>query len=75
MGFEICFVLANLQISGELSAASPERLSMASPSVGGGKRVHNLTYSADLNQSRISLSPLLLCIFSFVIFINYFISI
>ncbi|KAI4323410.1 hypothetical protein L6164_023018 [Bauhinia variegata] len=39
------------EVSGELSAASPERLSMASPGVGGGKRVHNLTYSSDINQS------------------------
>ncbi|RZB66582.1 Cellulose synthase A catalytic subunit 3 isoform G [Glycine soja] len=38
------------EVSGELSAASPERLSMASPG-GQGKRVHNLQYSSDLNQS------------------------
>ncbi|TKY68136.1 Cellulose synthase A catalytic subunit 3 of UDP-forming [Spatholobus suberectus] len=37
------------EVSGELSAASPERLSMASPAIGGGKRVH--TYSSDVNQS------------------------
>ena len=46
-----------LQVSGELSAASPERLSMASPAVGGGKRVHNIPYSSDINQSRIYLTP------------------
>ncbi|XP_057513049.1 cellulose synthase A catalytic subunit 3 [UDP-forming]-like isoform X1 [Actinidia eriantha] len=40
------------EVSGELSAASPERLSMASPERGGGvKRVHPLPYSADMNQS------------------------
>ncbi|GFY90468.1 cellulose synthase family protein [Actinidia rufa] len=40
------------EVSGELSAASPERLSMASPERGGGvKHVHPLTYSADVNQS------------------------
>ncbi|GFZ02813.1 cellulose synthase family protein [Actinidia rufa] len=40
------------EASGELSAASPERLSMASPERGGGvKRVHPLPYSADMNQS------------------------
>ncbi|ESW05813.1 hypothetical protein PHAVU_011G211500 [Phaseolus vulgaris] len=39
------------EVSGELSAASPERLSMASPAVGGGKRVHNIPYSSDINQS------------------------
>ncbi|KAK7343169.1 hypothetical protein VNO80_26132 [Phaseolus coccineus] len=39
------------EVSGELSAASPERLSMASPAVGGGKRVHNIPYSSDISQS------------------------
>ncbi|PSS24463.1 Cellulose synthase A catalytic subunit 3 [UDP-forming] like [Actinidia chinensis var. chinensis] len=40
------------EVSGELSTASPERLSMASPEHGGGvKRVHPLPYSADVNQS------------------------
>nr|POE91964.1 cellulose synthase a catalytic subunit 3 [udp-forming] [Quercus suber] len=40
------------EVSGELSAASPERLSMASPGVGGGgKRIHPLPYSSDVNQS------------------------
>jgi hypothetical protein len=44
-------------VSGELSAASPERLSMASPGVGsGGKRVHPLPYGSDVNQSRMSLA-------------------
>lgn len=44
-------------MSGELSAASPERLSMASPGVGsGGKRVHPLPYGSDVNQSRMSLA-------------------
>ncbi|XP_043691930.1 cellulose synthase A catalytic subunit 3 [UDP-forming]-like isoform X1 [Telopea speciosissima] len=39
-------------VSGELSAASPEHMSMASPGgVGGGKRVHPLPYSSDMNQS------------------------
>ncbi|KAE9620913.1 putative cellulose synthase (UDP-forming) chromatin regulator PHD family [Lupinus albus] len=38
------------ELSGELSAASPERLSMASPEVGDGKR-DNLPYSSDVNQS------------------------
>ncbi|XP_010257191.1 PREDICTED: cellulose synthase A catalytic subunit 3 [UDP-forming] [Nelumbo nucifera] len=39
-------------VSGELSAASPERISMASPGAGGGsKRVHPLPYSVDANQS------------------------
>ncbi|KAL9420970.1 hypothetical protein AB3S75_038525 [Citrus x aurantiifolia] len=36
------------EVSGELSAASPEHLSMASPGVGPGKRIH---YSGDMNQS------------------------
>lgn len=36
------------EVSGELSAASPEHLSMASPGVGPGKRIH---YSGDINQS------------------------
>lgn len=44
-------MLSSGQVSGELSAASPERLSMASPGGGRGKRVHNLQYSSDLNQS------------------------
>jgi cellulose synthase A len=40
------------EVSGELSAASPERLSMASPVNTRGKRVHNNpSYSSDLNQS------------------------
>ncbi|KAK7853442.1 cellulose synthase a catalytic subunit 3 [udp-forming] [Quercus suber] len=40
------------EVSGELSAASPERLSMAPPGVGGGgKRIHPLPYSSDVNQS------------------------
>ncbi|KAK9283250.1 hypothetical protein L1049_011486 [Liquidambar formosana] len=40
------------EVSGELSAASPERFSMASPGVGGGgKRVHPLPYASDVNQS------------------------
>ncbi|KAG6628220.1 hypothetical protein CIPAW_14G000100, partial [Carya illinoinensis] len=39
------------EVSGELSAASPERLSMASPGVGGGKCVHPLPYASDVNQS------------------------
>jgi len=47
------FGIFPFQVSGELSAASPERLSMASPG-GRGKRVHNLQYSSDMNQSRIS---------------------
>lgn len=42
-----------MKVSGELSAASPDRLSMASPEHGGlGKRIHNLPYS----DSRKSLS-------------------
>ena len=45
------------QVSGELSAASPERLSMASPGVTGGKRVHSLPYPSDINQSRIFSTP------------------
>ncbi|CAI8607508.1 unnamed protein product [Vicia faba] len=39
------------EVSGEFSAASPERLSMSSPVVGGGKRVLNIPYSSDVNQS------------------------
>lgn len=40
------------ETSGELSAASPERMSMASPVNARGKRVHNHpSYSSDLNQS------------------------
>ncbi|OWM90018.1 hypothetical protein CDL15_Pgr026931 [Punica granatum] len=40
------------EVSGELSAASPERLSMASPGAGGVKRIHSLPYaSSDVNQS------------------------
>ncbi|KAK6933802.1 Cellulose synthase [Dillenia turbinata] len=39
------------EVSGELSAASPERMSMASPGGGGGKRIHPLPYSSDVNQS------------------------
>ncbi|XP_030547448.1 cellulose synthase A catalytic subunit 3 [UDP-forming] isoform X1 [Rhodamnia argentea] len=39
------------EVSGELSAASPERLSVASPDVGAGKRIHSLPYVADANQS------------------------
>lgn len=53
--FEFKYSLLNLhfQTSGELSAASPERMSMASPGNVRGKRVHNhLSYSSDLNQSR-----------------------
>ncbi|WJX87210.1 Cellulose synthase A catalytic subunit 3 [UDP-forming] [Trifolium repens] len=38
------------ELSGEFSAASPERLSMLSPVGGGGKRIHNLPYSSDVNQ-------------------------
>ncbi|CAJ2657467.1 unnamed protein product [Trifolium pratense] len=38
------------ELSGEFSAASPERLSMLSPLGGGGKRIHNLPYSSDVNQ-------------------------
>ncbi|KAJ8565619.1 hypothetical protein K7X08_008195 [Anisodus acutangulus] len=39
-------------VSGELSAASPERYSMASPGpAGGAKHIHPLTYSTDANQS------------------------
>lgn len=45
--------IAYVQVSGELSAASPERLSMASPGVAGGKRIHPLPYASDVNQSRI----------------------
>lgn len=56
-------VYLQFQVSGELSAASPERLSMASPAVGGGKRVHNLPYSSDVNQSRTSLPLLTMTIF------------
>lgn len=44
--------IAYVQVSGELSAASPERLSMASPGVAGGKRMHPLPYASDVNQSR-----------------------
>ncbi|KAJ9685707.1 hypothetical protein PVL29_017658 [Vitis rotundifolia] len=41
-----------MDVSGELSAASPERLSMASPGAGGGgKRIHPLPYTGDVNQS------------------------
>ncbi|XXG64145.1 hypothetical protein AAC387_Pa05g2176 [Persea americana] len=44
-------VPSNHMLSGELSAASPEHVSMPSPgSVGGGKRVRPLPY-ADVNQS------------------------
>ena len=57
------------QVSGELSTASPERLSMASPGVGGGKRVHNLPYSSDVNQSRISLCLFSLCLFSSIVIV------
>ncbi|PON81303.1 Cellulose synthase [Trema orientale] len=32
-------------------AASPDQLSMASPRVAGGKRIHPLAYSSDVNQS------------------------
>ncbi|CAB4268097.1 unnamed protein product [Prunus armeniaca] len=39
------------EVSGELSAASPERLSMASPGVGAGKRAHPIPYASDVNQS------------------------
>nr|GMD65278.1 cellulose synthase A catalytic subunit 3 [UDP-forming] [Ipomoea batatas] len=40
------------EVSGELSAASPGRLSMASPGPGvGTKHIHPLTYSIDANQS------------------------
>ncbi len=49
-------IFRHCQVSGELSAASPERLSMASPGVGAGKRVHPLPYASDVNQSRMSLS-------------------
>ncbi|XP_026418261.1 cellulose synthase A catalytic subunit 3 [UDP-forming]-like [Papaver somniferum] len=38
-------------VSGELSVTSPDRLSMASPDNNGGKRVHTLPYSVDVNQS------------------------
>lgn len=36
---------------------------MASPTAGGGKRVHNLPYSSDVNQSRNSLILLTMPIF------------
>lgn len=49
------FLFFPFKVSGELSAASPERLSMASPGVGGGKRIHPLPYTPDANQSRTSL--------------------
>ncbi|WCJ18426.1 Cellulose synthase family protein [Euphorbia peplus] len=39
------------EVSGELSAASPEHISMASPAVGAGKHIHPLPYAADVNQS------------------------
>ncbi|KAF2319537.1 hypothetical protein GH714_016853 [Hevea brasiliensis] len=39
------------EVSGELSAASPEHISMASPGVGVGKHIHPLPYTADVNQS------------------------
>ncbi|KAJ8899197.1 hypothetical protein K2173_012373 [Erythroxylum novogranatense] len=39
------------EASGELSAAPPEHISMASPSVGGGKHVHSLPYATVVNQS------------------------
>ncbi|GAU36202.1 hypothetical protein TSUD_363560 [Trifolium subterraneum] len=38
------------ELSGEFSAASPERLTMLSPVGGGGKRIHSLPYSSDVNQ-------------------------
>lgn len=38
------------EVSGEFSAASPERLSMASPPPGG-RRTHSLPYHGDVNQS------------------------
>ncbi|CAL0333572.1 unnamed protein product [Lupinus luteus] len=39
------------ELSGELSAASPGQLSMASPYFGGRKRAHILPYLSDVNQS------------------------
>lgn len=39
------------EVSGELSVASPERLSMASSGPSGGKRVLHHHYASDLNQS------------------------
>ncbi|TQE04957.1 hypothetical protein C1H46_009428 [Malus baccata] len=39
------------EVSGELSAASPERLLMASLGVGPGKRAHHHSYGSDVNQS------------------------
>lgn len=53
--------IAYVQVSGELSAASPERLSMASPGVAGGKRIHPLPYASDVNQSRIPTLSLVSC--------------
>ncbi|XP_058073675.1 probable cellulose synthase A catalytic subunit 8 [UDP-forming] [Magnolia sinica] len=38
-------LLTNGQLSGELPAASPDRLTMPSPGGGGGKRVHPLPYA------------------------------
>ncbi|KAJ1438961.1 putative cellulose synthase A catalytic subunit 3 [Sesbania bispinosa] len=40
------------EVSGELSVALSKRLLMASPAAGGGKHVHNLPYSSDINQFR-----------------------
>ncbi|KAK9123518.1 hypothetical protein Sjap_013120 [Stephania japonica] len=44
-------LLTNGQVSGEFSAASPDRLSISSPVGSGGKRVHPLPYSSEVNQS------------------------
>ncbi|WOH14665.1 hypothetical protein DCAR_0934185 [Daucus carota subsp. sativus] len=41
----------SVEVSGELSAASPEHTSMASPGPGGGKHMHSLPYSSYVNQS------------------------
>lgn len=73
MEFENFLVFFNIQfqVSGELSAASPERLSMASPG-DGGKRVHNIRYSSELNQSRNIFSLDTLHPFSFTIYIHCF---
>ncbi|XP_024962230.1 cellulose synthase A catalytic subunit 3 [UDP-forming]-like [Cynara cardunculus var. scolymus] len=46
----IPLLISGQEVSGELSVASPERLSMASPPPSGG-RTHSLPYHADVNQS------------------------
>ncbi|XP_058072776.1 cellulose synthase A catalytic subunit 3 [UDP-forming]-like isoform X1 [Magnolia sinica] len=43
-------MISSSQVSGELLATSPDRLTMPSPGGGGGKRVHPIPY-ADVNQS------------------------